>query len=207
MEGRILLFLAIFMSFPPIILASKSPRRQQLLKDAGYAFTVQTQEVEEVWPNHLTLAEIPAFLAKLKSTPFEAESYNSLIITADTTVILGDKVLNKPKSEDEAIAMLSELSGATHTVVSGVQLMYKGQRHLFSEHTKVYFRVLDRSIIEDYVRTYQPLDRAGAYGIQDKIGLIGVTRIEGDYYNVMGLPVCRLTNELHIFLSSINVSV
>jgi septum formation protein len=122
-----------------------------------------------------------------------------LVITADTTVLLEDRVLNKPADADEAVAMLQLLSGRWHTVVSGVQLTYAGKQVAFAVHTRVHFRPLEREEITAYVQTAAPLDKAGAYGIQDRIGLRGIDRIEGCYYNVMGLPVSQLAQELRNF--------
>lgn len=184
------------MQLPPLVLGSKSPRRQQLLAAAGFRFRVQVQDVEEVWPPHLPLAEIPAYLARLKAEALEPLSQDELVITADTTVILGQQVLNKPTSAEEAIQMLLALSGQCHTVVTGVHLRYRGRQTEFSAHTRVYFRPLELEEITQYVAQSPPLDRAGAYGIQDTIGLRGIRRIEGDYYNVMGLPVCQLVEAL-----------
>lgn len=192
---------------PPLLLGSKSPRRVHLLREAGYDFQVETQDVEEVWPSGMPAEQIPAFLAGLKAQALRHRADTHLVITADTAVVLGDRIINKPANEEEAVEMLSQLSGHRHTVVSGVYLQHGQHSRVFSEFTHVYFRRLALEEIRDYVHRYQPLDKAGAYGVQDRIGLIGVSRIEGDYYNVMGLPVCRLSSELHHFAHQLRLEV
>ncbi|MBX3103018.1 MAG: septum formation protein Maf [Bacteroidetes bacterium] len=186
-------------SLPPLLLASQSPRRRQLLADAGFTFEVCSADIDETWPEGYSLEEVPRYLAGCKAQALAERSQTHLLITADTTVLLDTAILNKPADEAEAIAMLQSLSGRWHTVISGVQLTYRGHIRGFSEHTRVHFRQLAPREIEEYVQTAKPLDKAGSYGIQDSIGLLGIDRIEGDYYNVMGLPVCRLAQELVSF--------
>ncbi|TNE72263.1 MAG: septum formation protein Maf [Bacteroidetes bacterium] len=173
-----------------LVLASKSPRRQELIKALGYQVEIRTIEVEETYPSSIALIEVPEFLAIKKSKPLqETVQKGELLITSDTIVLLNNAILGKPADRESAIQMLSDLSGQEHTVITGVSL-YSLEKHVvFSSHTKVYFDDLTRSEIEHYVDTYSPMDKAGSYGIQEWIGLIGIKKIDGCYYNVMGLPV------------------
>lgn len=177
-----------------LLLASQSPRRRALLKELGWAVTiVRPPQVDEIFPTHLTAGEIPVYLAQLKS-----ESYidpipdDSILVTADTIVWLNNEVIGKPQHRDDAISMLQKLSGNMHQVFTGVCLKYKGNNHLFCDETNVYFRKLELEEIIYYLDTYKPFDKAGAYGVQEWIGFIGIERIEGSYFNVMGLPTHRL---------------
>jgi septum formation protein len=186
---------------PPLILASNSPRRSKLLEDAGYKFEVRPTNVSEEFSPAMTPNEVPIYLATLKAQSLWQLSHTHLIIAADTIVALGDSIINKPKDEAEARWMLRLLSGNMHTVITGVCLMYNGKKFTFNEHTNVFFRILSDVEIDYYIAKFHPMDKAGAYGIQDYIGLIGVYRIEGDFYNVMGLPVCRLHEEINTLFS------
>lgn len=181
-----------------IILASASPRRKELLAGLGLSFDVIIREVEETFPSHLTREEIPLFLAQLKAAAFNANEFGekSLIITADTIVWLNDKVLNKPKDFQEAVKMLSKISGQTHEVFTGVCIKTNTLQHTFFAESKVKFRQLSLEEIEWYIETCKPFDKAGAYGIQEWIGYIGIEHIEGSFYNVMGLPTQMLYKEL-----------
>ncbi len=180
-----------------IILASKSPRRQQMLADIGLDCEIRTKEIEEVYPSHLDMEAIPAYLAELKAKAFQEELNNDeLVITADTIVCVDDTVLGKPKDKADAVKMLQLLSGRSHFVISGVCLMSKQQKKTFTTTTKVYFKQLTSEEINYYIDNYQPFDKAGAYGIQEWIGYIGIERIDGSYYNVVGLPVQRLYEEI-----------
>jgi septum formation protein len=182
------------------ILASKSPRRNELLKSLGIHFIVKTREVDEVYPDSLTKEEIPVYLAKLKAHAFQNEiSDNDLVITADTIVWLNGKVLGKPKDKPEAIRMLNELSGNQHQVITGVCLSSKEKELAFYSTSDVYFKNLSADEIEYYVSEYKPYDKAGAYGIQEWIGSIGISHIEGSFYNVMGLPIQKLYEKIQIF--------
>ncbi len=182
------------------ILASKSPRRNQLLKSLGIEFQVIIKDVEEKYPENLTKEEIPVFLAELKVQPFLAElKENDLIITADTIVWLKGKVLGKPKNKKEAIRMLQELSGCQHQVISGVCLTSKEKQISFFSTSNVHFKKLTHKELEFYVSKFKPFDKAGAYGIQEWIGSIGISHIEGSFYNVMGLPIQRLYEEIQNF--------
>lgn len=181
-------------------LISHSPRRIQLLQDLGFTFKVGETHVEEVYPPSLAGEQIPVFLSRLKAdhakVPF---ADNTLIITADTVVLSGGKVLGKPSGEAEAREMLRLLSGKTHQVITGVTLHSSAKTISFSEQTDVTFSLLTDEIIDHYIATYKPFDKAGAYGIQEWIGMVGVESINGCFYNVMGLPVHRLFREMQMF--------
>jgi septum formation protein len=180
----------------PIILASQSPRRQQLLREAGFEFEVLVRAVKEEIVEDIHPRAVAVLISEHKAKAYDDLMTRHLVITADTIVALEDEVLGKPASDEEAVQYLRRLSGKTHQVYTAVTLFHKGRLRSFAEETHVSFRKLRESEIEQYVRQYQPLDKAGAYGIQEWIGMIGVTRIEGDYYNVMGLPVARLYEEI-----------
>lgn len=182
---------------PRIVLASGSPRRRQLLQDAGVPFILRVPGLEEVYPREMPLEEVPAHLAAAKAEAARhPEEAAELILAADTVVLLGGELLGKPRDAEEAKAMLRRLSGRMHRVITGVCLLGAGGRTVFSEETRVYFRALGQDQIDFYVDRYAPLDKAGAYAIQEWIGLAGVERIEGDYFNVMGLPVGRVLEAL-----------
>ncbi len=179
------------------ILASKSPRRQFLLKDLGLNFEVHTKDVDESFPDNLKAQEIPLYLCEKKANAFDKElNENTIVITADTIVWIENQVLNKPENYDDAVRMLQLLSGKMHEVYTGVCLKSKTKTKTFYALTKVYFKKLSQSEIEYYIKNYNPYDKAGAYGAQEWIGYIAVERIEGSYFNVMGLPVRELYEEL-----------
>lgn len=181
-----------------IILASQSPRRQYLMQEIGINFEVQVREVEERWPKGLHREEIPLFLCELKSDAFHPEDFrdDTILITADTIVLLDGKVVGKPTDREDAIRILKALSGRKHEVITGVCLRTNKKKHRFFAESEVWFRHFDPAEIEWYVDTYNPLDKAGAYGIQEWIGYVGIERIHGSFYNVMGLPTQRLYLEL-----------
>lgn len=182
------------------ILASKSPRRSQLLKSLGIDFVVKTKEVEEIYPENLTKEQIPVFLAELKAKPFISDlKENDFVITADTIVWFNQKVLGKPKDKTEAVKMLQQLSGNEHQVISGVCLSTKQKSKSFYSVSNVQFKALTNNEVEYYVAHFKPFDKAGAYGIQEWIGSIGITHIEGSFYNVMGLPIQKLYEEIQKF--------
>ncbi|RPD45811.1 septum formation protein Maf [Hymenobacter sediminis] len=183
---------------PRLVLASNSPRRRQLLLDMGLAYEVRLREVDESFPPQLVRAEVAEYLAAHKAAAYAPDlAPDELVITADTIVCLDDAVLNKPADAAEAVQMLQRLQGRAHEVYTGVCLLHgDGRRVVFSDQTRVYFRPLSLAEIEHYVATYSPLDKAGAYGAQDWIGMVAVTRLEGSYFNVMGLPVHRVWEEL-----------
>ncbi len=179
------------------ILASKSPRRNQLLKSLGIEFEVKTKEVDEIYSDNLNKEEIPVFLAELKAKPFLAElTANDLLITADTIVWKNGKVLGKPANKEEAVKMLQLLSGTEHQVISGVCLSGATKSKSFYSISNVQFKELSHQEIEYYISEFKPFDKAGAYGIQEWIGTIGITHIEGSFYNVMGLPIQKLYDEI-----------
>lgn len=180
-----------------LILASASPRRQQLMKDAGFTFEVRLKNVEEKYPQELHLENVPEYLSKVKASAFREElKAEEVLITADTVVCIHDRILGKPADRKEAISMLQELSGNRHLVVTGVSVTTRTEQLSFSSRTDVFFKRLSNEEIEFYVDTYKPFDKAGAYGIQEWIGYIGIERIEGSFYNVMGLPIQKLYETL-----------
>lgn len=184
-----------------IILASNSPRRRELLSGLDLEYEVKVlPDIEEGYPEGLSMEDIPRYIAAEKAAAYkDIIADNDLIITADTVVVLGDEVLGKPTDLDDARRMLRELSGKTHQVITGVYLMTKEKERGFSVVTDVTFKELSDEEIDYYVEKYRPLDKAGAYGIQEWIGYIGVTGLNGSYFNVMGLPVQRIYNELLLF--------
>ena len=185
-----------------IILASKSPRRQELLKNAGIPFRVLTRDIDESYPPGLDGREIAVYLAGQKAEAFKDEMVhdNTIIITADTVVWHEDVNLGKPVDYAEAMKMLRRLSGKRHEVITGVCLMNNLKKRSFFTSTLVHFKDLREEEMLYYIENYQPFDKAGAYGIQEWIGHIGITRIEGSYFNVVGLPVQRLYEELMEFV-------
>ena len=184
-----------------IILASNSPRRRQLLAGLDLDFEVRVlPDIKEDYPESLATPDIPVYIASEKAAAYrDLMTDRDLIITADTVVVLGDEVLGKPVDLDDARRMLRALSGNIHQVITGVCLMTRERLRSFAVTTDVTFKELTDAEIDYYVRKYQPLDKAGAYGIQEWIGYIGVTSLHGSYFNVMGLPVQRIYNELRQF--------
>ena len=184
-----------------IILASNSPRRKELLAGLGISFDVLTiPGIDESYPDTLVGGDIPVYLAKKKSEAYnDILRDNLLVITADTIVWHNGKVLGKPKDRREAIEMLTELSGDSHIVYTGVCVRTKDKEVSFFTESEVFFDELTSSEIEYYVDNYKPYDKAGSYGIQEWIGYVGVKRIEGSYFNIMGLPIQRLYKELKRF--------
>lgn len=172
-----------------IILASGSPRRQQFFKDMDIPFSIQLKEIEEVYPNHLKAEEITNYLAALKAKAFEGTlQENDILVTSDTIVWLDGNALGKPKDRTDAVAMLQKLSNQTHEVITSVCLKSIAKTEIFHCVTKVTFTALTDEAIHYYIEKYKPFDKAGSYGIQDWIGLIGISKIEGSYTNVVGLP-------------------
>jgi len=187
-----------------LILASASPRRISLLKELNLSFDCIPLDVEEVFPSDLKDHEVAKFLAKLKAEAFPIEKLTgkSILITADTIVCLNDEVIGKPEDREHAIEMLRKLSGQMHKVITGVCLRSLDKESIFSNETDVYFSKLTEDEITYYVDQFKPLDKAGAYGIQEWIGYIGIEKIVGSYFNVMGLPVQQLYLELKKFISN-----
>lgn len=180
-----------------IILASQSPRREELLRGLNIPFEVKEIEVEETYPKGMVGMDIPRYLAEKKANAFSDRMDNkTLLITADTIVWLEGKVFGKPKDKEEASSMLKALSGKTHQVITGVCISTQNKRKVFSVISEVRFAKLNPKEINYYLDNYQPYDKAGAYGVQEWIGFIAVEFIEGSYFNVMGLPIQRLYNEL-----------
>ena len=171
-----------------IILASGSPRRQQFFKDLDLDFEIRLKEIEEIFPPHLQSFEITNYLAQLKADVFTDLDEDELLITSDTLVWLENEALGKPTNEKDAIKMLQKLSGKTHEVVTSVCFKTKNKSEIIYDITKVTFAELNSEAIEYYIQKYKPLDKAGSYGIQDWIGLVGISKIEGSYTNVVGLP-------------------
>ncbi len=181
-----------------IVLASNSPRRKELLSGLDISYEVKTlPDVDESFPSNLNGDEIATYIAKTKADAYKSLlEDDTLIITADTIVLLNGKVYGKPKDENDAKQMLRELSGKTHSVITGVCITTRKKQHAFNVSSEVRFAVLDESEINYYVEKYKPLDKAGAYGIQEWIGYVAVEYISGSYFNIMGLPIQRLYQEL-----------
>ena len=179
-----------------VILASKSPRRQQLIKEILPDFTIDVREVDEIYPNHLKNEEVAMYLSELKSKAFDDISDDQLVITSDTIVCYDDEVLGKPANEADAFNMLSRLSGNTHTVYTGVTIRTKATSQTFYDATHVTFYPLSPNEIKHYIKSCQPFDKAGSYGIQEWMGYVGIQKMEGEFYNVMGLPLHKLYREL-----------
>lgn len=185
-----------------VVLASASPRRKQLLKEMGVDFEVLPKHVEEIIPEGLTPKEVAEYLSQLKAKAFYEKEIegNTLIITADTIVALGDEILGKPVDKDDAFRILKSLSGKPHEVITGVTIRSVSKQLTFSVSTKVLFKDLSSEEIEHYIENYKPYDKAGAYGIQEWIGHVAIEKIEGSYFNVMGLPTHLLYEELLLFI-------
>ena len=185
-----------------LILASQSPRRRQLLSDAGIEFTLADRfECDETFPQDMPAEDVAEYLSRLKSDAYpEPLAEGDILLTADTVVIANNRVLGKPSDRAEAIEMISLLSGCDHEVITGCTLRTATRQRSFSVRSKVHFRALDREEIEYYVDCYRPFDKAGAYGIQEWLGYVGIEGIEGSFYNVMGLPVQRLYSILKEFI-------
>lgn len=180
-----------------IILASRSPRRKQLLQWAEIPFDVVVKETEETFPPGLKVEEAAIHIARQKALAVELlVPENSIILAADTIVVLKGRIIGKPKDRDEAIRILTDLSGQRHTVITGVVIKIRENEIVFSDSTDVYFYELTKEQIEFYVDKYKPYDKAGAYAIQEWIGVVGIKSVNGDFYNVMGLPVSRVVKTL-----------
>lgn len=176
-----------------LILASGSPRRQQFFKDLDLDFEIRVKEIEEIFPNELKAGQITAYLAELKASAFEGELIdNEILITSDTIVWHNDRALGKPKDKDDAFTILKSLSNCTHDVITSVCFKTNLKTDVITERTQVTFNELTDEAILYYIDNYKPYDKAGAYGIQEWIGFIGVSKIEGSYANVMGLPVDKV---------------
>ena len=188
------------MSGNKIILASQSPRRKQLLQWAEIPFEVIVQSTNETYPPDMPVPDVPVHIAREKALAVRSQNglsdNNTVIIAADTVVVLGDTIIGKPKDRDDALDILSRLSGNKHQVITGVVLQKGTQEIAFADTTDVWFHALTPGQIAFYVDKYQPYDKAGAYAIQEWIGVVGIKSIHGDFYNVMGLPVSRVVTAL-----------
>ena len=184
-----------------IVLASKSPRRQELLKGIGVDFSILTKEVDESFSSKLPLIDVAPFLSLKKAKAFEDAELpeNYMVITADTVVIVENEILGKPKDRNDAVCMLNLLSGKVHKVVTGVTVHTKDKTKTFSVTSKVTFESLDNQEVNYYIDNFKPYDKAGAYGVQEWIGYCGVSNVEGSYFNVMGLPTQKLYKVLKDF--------
>ncbi len=186
-----------------LLLASQSPRRRELMTGCGLPYELAPKyDCEEVYPADLAAEEVPLYLSQLKSHAYPAQlTPGDILLTADTVVVLNGRVLGKPHGRDEALRMLHDLSGHRHTVVSGVMLRTAEGEHSFEARTDVWFRNLTDEEITYYVDAFRPFDKAGSYGIQEWIGYAAIERIEGSFYNVMGLPIQKVYTELDKFLN------
>jgi septum formation protein len=188
---------------PPVkkfYLASKSPRRKELLQLMGLDYELFLKEVDESFPSDLSLDQVAVYIANKKADAFEPQD-DGIIITADTVVVLGNEILGKPVDRADAIQMLEKLNGNMHLVITGVSLKTAEETISFSDTTEVYFKQLSLADIEFYVDKYEPYDKAGSYGIQEWIGLVAIEKIVGSYTNVMGLPTEKLYDKLRPYLS------
>lgn len=184
-----------------IILASQSPRRKQLLEQAELAFEIKTAHADEHYPAGMAPEQVPLFIAANKAravleTLPEEEGRETIIIAADTVVVLEGRIIGKPEDEEDARSILKDLSGKVHHVITGVVLLSGTESVAITEATEVHFHTLSAEQIAHYVQRYRPMDKAGAYAIQEWIGLVGIRKIDGDFYNVMGLPVNKVLQAL-----------
>lgn len=194
------LYLLIDVMNQKIILASSSPRRKQLLEWAEVNFEIKVKPTDESFPKELHFSKAAAYIALQKALAVKAEAaYNQIILAADTIVVLNGEIIGKPKDEADAISILSRLQGATHQVITGVAILKGEEQVVFSDATEVMFHSLTKEQLAFYVNKYKPFDKAGAYAIQEWIGVVGIKSIQGDFYNVMGLPVSRVVKELEKF--------
>jgi septum formation protein len=183
------------------ILGSNSPRRKEILKEIGLDFSIYPSNIDENFNKEIDLEDIPVFLAEKKANALKNKlKENDILITADTIVIYKNELLSKPENSYQAKEMLEKLSGKSHKVITGVCLLSKNNKSIFSSKTIVTFKDLDKFEIEFYVKKYKPFDKAGSYGIQEWVGLIGVKKIEGSYTNVVGLPASMVYTELKKFI-------
>jgi septum formation protein len=189
----------------PLVLASNSPRRKEIMQNAGYDFTVKVIPTDENFSEEMAVEDVPVFLAKTKAKCFKSSLIDEIILCADTVVIIDfenepSQILNKPSDANEAMAMLSLLSGRKHRVVTGVCIMTKEETISFADTSFVYFKELSDWEIEHYIKQCKPFDKAGSYGVQDFIGMIGIPKIEGSFYTVMGLPIHRVYEALEKYM-------
>lgn len=190
--GNITTFFYMLPLNRPLVLASNSPRRQQLLSDLGYQFSISVRPTAELFPDTIPVEDVAGFLAQQKATEFKDDCGEQLVLCADTIVVVDSTVLNKPKDKQEAKEMLQLLSGRAHRVITGIALLDGKEIKVISDTAIVYLKQLSEQEIEYYIDHFQPFDKAGAYGIQEWIGMIGIEKIEGSYYTIMGLPTHRV---------------
>lgn len=183
----------------PLILASSSPRRQFLMKEAGFEFDVQSPDVDESFPKEMNVELVPKYLAEKKARVFLPQINQEIVIASDTIVLLNSTIFNKPLNREEAIEMLQQLSGRTHTVITAVCLLSKEKLDCFDDRTEVTFKTLTLEEITFYIDTYQPYDKAGSYGAQDWLGMVGIEKINGSFFTVMGLPMHKVYEHLFKF--------
>lgn len=186
-------------AFPHILLASKSPRRHEIFRGSGFSFDIVEIDVDESFPAGLNGAEVCMYLAEKKANHYTQKLEDNILVTADTIVWLHGEAINKPADKNDAVEMLTKLSGNMHEVFTGVCIRGKSEERVFYQRTEVYFRKLTESEILHYIDTYQPYDKAGSYGVQDWMGYIGVEKINGCFYNVMGFPMSKFYTELTQF--------
>lgn len=182
-----------------IILASQSPRRKQLLEQANIEFSIIVANTNENFPSNLDVKDVPVYIANEKANAVAAmlnNTYNKTIIAADTIVVINKEIIGKPANREEAIQHLQKLSGKTHQVITGVVIIKNGEAISFANITEVEFNTLTQQQIEYYIDNYKPYDKAGAYAIQEWIGVVGIKKINGDFYNVMGLPMSQVLQHL-----------
>lgn len=197
--GRFCYFCRMYKQTSPIILASKSPRRQELMTTMNLDFKVLLKDVDESYPDNLLPAEIAVYISEKKAKAFTEESLENIVITADTIVAYNNEILGKPEDATHAIEMLTKLSGTNHQVYTGVSIGYREVLKSFYDVTEVFFSPLTEAQIAYYVTNYNPFDKAGSYGVQDWIGAVAVKKIIGSYTNVMGLPTEKLYKALSTF--------
>lgn len=187
----------------PLILASNSPRRKEIMTNAGYDFSVKVIPTDEAFPDDMPAERVPVFLAENKAKCFENEIQNEIILCADTVVVVDNQIINKPENKDDAVRMLKLLSGKTHQVITGVCVLTKEEINSFADTTFVQFKELADWEINYYIEKCKPFDKAGAYGVQDFIGMIGIPKIEGSFYTVMGLPIHKVYEALEKYVLKI----
>ncbi|MBM3399855.1 MAG: septum formation protein Maf [Bacteroidetes bacterium] len=187
--------------FPTLLLASKSPRRHQILRAAGLHFEVVNIKAEEDFPDYLQREQVCEFLASHKATHFTESLGEKILVTADTIVCLGNRVINKPSTKEQATEMLASLSGRIHEVFTGVCMRNNERQQVFYERSEVEFYPLTPAEMAYYIEHFKPFDKAGAYGVQDWMGYMGIKRINGCFYNVMGFPMSRFYRELQQFIT------
>ncbi|WP_159466851.1 Maf family nucleotide pyrophosphatase [Dyadobacter sp. 3J3] len=190
----------MFQLIKPLILASNSPRRKQLLQETGFKFEVEVLPTDESFPENIPTHEVAGYISSYKAEVFRNLHPEKIILTADTVVIVGETILNKPKDMADAVRMLKMLSGNTHEVTTAVSLLADDHVYTISDTALVSFRTLEETEINYYIEHYKPFDKAGAYGVQEWIGMVGINRIEGSFYTIMGLPVHVVYQLLKPFL-------